>query len=111
MQFRTSTVAGLFTVCPMIRRLDASIAPQFKTQMLEFIDAGHHRVALDLSEIEFIDSTGLGALVVIRKALEGRGELVIRGVQPNVWPLFRLTRMDKIFRIDADKEARVAQNR
>jgi anti-sigma B factor antagonist len=80
-------------------RVDARLAGDFKRQLLDAIDAGHGRIALDLSAVEFIDSSGLGAIVSALKHLGNRGDLVIVGARPAVHNLFRLTRMDKVFRM------------
>lgn len=80
-------------------RVDAGVAGDFKRQLLDVVDAGHDRIALDLSEVEFIDSSGIGAIVAAFKSLGGRGELIIVGARPAVQNLFRLTRLDKVFRM------------
>jgi anti-sigma B factor antagonist len=81
------------------QRVDARLAGEFKQRLITMIDAGHPLIALDLSEVEFIDSSGLGAIVSALKQLNGRGDLVIVGARPAVVNLFRLTRMDKVFRM------------
>jgi anti-sigma B factor antagonist len=81
------------------QRVDARLAGEFKQQLLALVEAGHPRIALDLSEVDFIDSSGLGAIVGALKQVSGRGDLVIFGVKPAVMNLFRLTRMDKVFRL------------
>ena len=43
--------------------VDVHSAPQLRDRLIEVIDAGHSRVVVDLSWLQFIDSTGLGALV------------------------------------------------
>ena len=80
-------------------RLTAVAAPEFKQQVLAQIEAGHTRLVLDLSNVSFIDSTGLGALVGILKRIGNRGDVTISGLQPAPAQMFRLTRMDKVFRI------------
>lgn len=80
-------------------RVDARIAGEFKQELLAAVDAGHARIALDLSAVEFIDSSGLGAIVSARKHLGDRGDLVIVGARPAVHNLFRLTRLDQVFRM------------
>jgi anti-sigma B factor antagonist len=86
-------------------RLDAASAPQFRQQMREIIDADQRRLILDLGKVSFIDSSGLGALVATLKALEGGRELFLCGVTENVMHLFRLTHMDKVFRLYPDVTA------
>lgn len=84
---------------PVDQRVDARLAGEFKQRLIALIDAGHPLIALDLSEVEFIDSSGLGAIVSALKQLNGRGDLVIAGARPAIANLFRLTRMDKVVRM------------
>lgn len=80
-------------------RFEAKSATDFKDRMLEILQVEGKPLVLDLSAVEFMDSTALGALVAVYKqARQGLG-LQISGVHPNVLSLFQLTRMDKIFTI------------
>ena len=56
-------------VAPKVRRLDASVAPAFRQAVLQLVEGGDTRVVLDLARLEFLDSSGLGAMVSILKAL------------------------------------------
>lgn len=89
-------------------RFDASNAPMVKERFAALIGSGHQRIALDISAVEFIDSSGLSAAVWALKRLGADGELVISGVQGTVMSIFRLTRLDKVFRIFPDKKTAVA---
>jgi anti-sigma B factor antagonist len=80
-------------------RLDASSAPALKKRITALIGSGHHRIALDLSEVEFIDSSGLSALVSALRQLQGDGDLVLIGPRSTVLSMFKLTRLDRVFRI------------
>ena len=91
------------------KRVDASRAPLFKDEMTRRIEAGHTRLVLDLSGVEFVDSSGLGAIVACLKRLGPRGDLAIAGAKGPVSRLFTLTRMDKVFRLHDTVEAAVAQ--
>lgn len=87
-------------------RLDAHVAVDFKTTMTQLIDAGHARIALNFSATEFIDSSGLGAIVSALKYQGQRGELVLCELQDATASMFKLTRMDKVFSIFAkEREA------
>lgn len=85
-------------------RLDASIAPEFKVQMEELINAGNKQIIMDLSSLTFMDSSSLGALVGILKCLGSDGKMIVVGVGGVVMDLFRLTRMDKVFTLVGDME-------
>jgi anti-sigma B factor antagonist len=86
------------------RRLDAEIAGEFKKKMAEKIRSGATRVAVDLSKVEFVDSSGLGALVSSLKTAGKEGDVVVFGARKNVTPLFALTRMDHVFKMSASEE-------
>ena len=90
------------------QRVDARVASEFKQQLLAAVNAGHGLIALDLSDVDFIDSSGLGAIVSALKHLGDRGDLVIVGARPAVCNLFRLTRMDKVFRMYAGEADAIA---
>ncbi len=79
-------------------RLDASIAIQFK-DVFRTLTAGGGDVILNLSDVEFLDSSGLGAIVAVYKALgEGR-TMALAGLQPPVEKVMTLTRMNAVFPI------------
>ncbi|MEO1703852.1 MAG: STAS domain-containing protein [Pseudomonadota bacterium] len=83
-------------------RIDAAVAIQFKDAMRAQTDGGPERVVLDLSEVSFIDSSGLGAVVAAKKLLNGSHVLELAGLTPVVAKVFKLTRMDTIFTVHAD---------
>lgn len=80
-------------------RLDAAIAIQFKDRMREILQQPSPLVVLDLSDVAFLDSSGLGAIVAVMKGLMAGRKLALRGLTPNVEKVFRLTRMDSVFTI------------
>ncbi|NOD32991.1 MULTISPECIES: STAS domain-containing protein [unclassified Ruegeria] len=80
-------------------RIDAAMAIQFKEDMRAETENGADRVVLNLSGVEFIDSSGLGAIVASMKQLGKDRRLDLAGPQPVVQKVFRLTRMDTVFRL------------
>jgi anti-sigma B factor antagonist len=82
-------------------RIDAAVAIRFKEDMRAQTDGGPDRVILDLSAVQFIDSSGLGAIVASMKQLAGHRRLDLAGLTPVVEKVFRLTRMDSVFRLYA----------
>jgi len=104
MQIQEEKLADTLVVKPLVKRIDASFAPEFKAVMLDRIGSGNVKILLELSEVDFIDSSGLGAIVSILKALAGRGGIAICGLRETVGAVFRLSHMDKIFRIFPSKE-------
>lgn len=112
MEFLSKKVGDVLVVKPLMERIDASVSMQFKAAVLDMINGESRKMVLDLSEIDFIDSSGLGALIAIWKALSHtQGRLVLCGVSVLVMNLFTLTRMDKVLPIFAgEKEAIQALN-
>lgn len=80
-------------------RIDAAAAIRFKDRMRELTSNGAPHVVLDLSQVDFIDSSGLGAIVAAMKQLGSTRRLDLAGLTPNVDKVFRLTRMDSVFTI------------
>jgi anti-sigma B factor antagonist len=94
----TSTMADQAQIVTVnAERIDAAMAIQFKEDMRVETDGGAERVILDLSEVEFIDSSGLGAIVAAMKQLGSGRKMDLAGLTPMVDKVFRLTRMDTVF--------------
>ena len=93
----------LVRVCE--ERLDAVSAIRFKDRLRELAGEGPGRVILDMGQVEFLDSSGLGAVVAAMKLLGPDRRLELAGLTPPVERVFRLTRMDGVFVIHADAEA------
>jgi anti-sigma B factor antagonist len=101
-------VGEVLIVHPTQPRLDAHEAESFKDHMGQRIRAGHVQLVLDLSQVEFIDSSGLGAIVASLKMLGGTGSLRLCGIRETILSLFKLTRMDRVFPIFATQEEALA---
>ena len=99
MQLVHEKTGKVIVVKPLENRMDATIAVDFKTQMRALISEGQELFVLDLSEVDFVDSSGLGAIVASLKMLEGKGDMVIAGAGERVMSLFKLTRMDRVFEV------------
>lgn len=99
---------NVLIVRPREQALDAYAAPGFRDRMAELIQQGHRAIVLNLSDVNFLDSTGLGAIVSSLKRLEGRGVMVICGAGEMVTDVFRLTRMDRVFPLVASTDEALA---
>lgn len=89
---------------PLSSRLDAGNAPEFKSRMVDYILQDNMYIAMDLSEVEFMDSSGLSALLSTVKTIGNKGRLEFFGVLPNVAKLFSITRLDRgVFKIHEDR--------
>ncbi|WP_375688704.1 STAS domain-containing protein [Pseudooceanicola sp. LIPI14-2-Ac024] len=92
---------GILVVSVNEDRIDAAAAIQFKDAMREVTANGTGRVVLDLAQVVFIDSSGLGAIVAVMKELGDDRRLELAAMQTNVDRVFRLTRMDSVFPVHA----------
>ena len=70
MQITTHLIEDWKVVTPDQNRLDAYVSDEFKKRLVEAIDDGTKKVILDLSGIEFMDSSGLGAIVFCFQKIE-----------------------------------------
>lgn len=101
MQIRTEVYGDMLVVIAQENRIDAAGAIQFKERMREAVATPARRVILDMSAVNFLDSSGLGAVVAVMKLLGPSRTLELSGLTPTVEKVFRLTRMDTIFTIHA----------
>ena len=90
------------------KRLTASVSAEFKQAMGDVIDKGCPHLVVDFSGVEFMDSSGLGALVAVRKMVDSEGSLKLCGINEQVMSLFKLTRMTQIFDIFDDTDQALA---
>ena len=79
--------------------LDVSTISSFRSLYEEFLDKSA-RIVLDMSEVEFIDSTGLGGLLsLMRMCIERNGDMHLICLQEQVLSMLRLVRMNKVISI------------
>ena len=106
MPFTAQSRGDVVVVRIHARRLDVRVVPEFKTKLVHLVQSGHERIVMDMAALEFIDSSGMGALIAGLKALGGHGEMVLCGITPRLLSLFTLTHVDKLFHIvDSVEEA------
>ncbi|MGB7316367.1 MAG: STAS domain-containing protein [Planktotalea sp.] len=96
----TSEVSGDFQIIKVQdKRIDAAAAIQFKDNIRALTNEQEGPVVLDLSEVDFVDSSGLGAIVAAMKFLGSERPLHLAGLTPIVAKVFALTRMERVFKI------------
>ncbi len=81
-------------------RLDAHNAGELKTELQRLYVEGRKNVLVDMKDVRFIDSSGLGALVSgFKNAISHQGSLKLSSLQPQVKSMFELTRLHRVFEI------------
>jgi anti-sigma B factor antagonist len=101
LELSSKTAGHLKIISVDADRIDAAIAIEFKKNMRAQTDDGPKTIVLDLSQVNFIDSSGLGAIVAAMKHMGQDRKLILAGLNPNVDKVFRLTRMDSVFSLFA----------
>lgn len=82
------------------KRLDAYNSGEFKNRITRLIEEGNINLIIDLGDVSFIDSSGLGALLSGYKNVSShQGSLTLSGLQSQVQSLFELTRLHRVFKI------------
>ncbi|MEV6283677.1 anti-sigma factor antagonist [Kribbella sp. NPDC051770] len=95
LELDTSGPGPLVRVCG---DLDLETAPEL-TGLLKTL-LGAHPIVVDLAEVEFMDSSGLGVLVGAHKeSLAHGGALVVVGPRPRIQKILRITKLDKVFTV------------
>lgn len=103
------TAAGDVPVVAVSGEVDVYSAPTLKEKLTQQLQTGASALVVDLSEVAFLDSTGLGALVEARAAAtEAGGALPIVCNQERILKLFTITGLDGVFAIHSTVDDAVA---
>jgi len=89
---------GPWTVVRVSGELDLHTSPQLRDHALALLGEPPVRIALDMSDVSFMDSSSLGMLVTCLKRVRERdGRLVLAGVNGSPQKVFTLTGLDRVF--------------
>lgn len=85
--------------------VDVYTSPTLKERLVETVDDGCFNILVDMRDVGFIDSSGLGVLVSgLRRVKENGGTMRLVCTKENILKIFRITGLDKVFPIFADVE-------
>lgn len=80
--------------------VDVYTAPQLKQQMISLLEGGSKQMVVDLTKVEYLDSTALGVLIGgLKRMRETDGNMVLVCPSPRIRRVFEITGLDKIFDI------------
>ena len=97
------------TVVHLGGEIDVYTAPLVREKLDEQIQGGRTRLVVDLTDVTFLDSTGLGVLVGRLKLARTRGgSMRLVGKDDRVLKVFSITCLDKVFEINPDLDAALA---
>ena len=104
-----STVSRLADGTAVIRpegRLNMVSADRLRDGIETLVSDGCARIVVDLAQISFMDSSGLGALIAgLKKARQASGDLRIAAANDQVATVLRLTNLDRVLRSHDSVEA------
>ena len=89
-------------------RLVAADTPEARENLKAIVEAGNGKLIVDLSGLNFIDSSGLSVLISAFKLIRVKGDrMQLTGISKNVQSLLELTRLSEIFEMFATTEAAI----
>lgn len=87
------------------RDLDLYNVPALRKLFMDCIEEKEANFVLDCSQMNFIDSTGLGELASLMKTIRGyKGTITIHGLKNHINKIFTLTGLNTIFNIEGDED-------
>ena len=103
MEIKTSQ----FKHCDVVKvtgRIDSSTSPKLAEALAQLHDAGHYKIVMDFTDVEFISSAGLRVLISTLKTCRryNRGDLHLAGLPENIYSVFDLAGFNSIFKICDD---------
>jgi anti-sigma B factor antagonist len=96
----TTRAEGDRTVVQVGGEIDVYTAPKLREQLVDLVNAGQYHLVVDMENVEFLDSTGLGVLVGGLKRVRAHdGSLRLVCTQERILKIFRITGLTKVFPI------------
>jgi anti-sigma B factor antagonist len=100
---------GDHTIVVVGGEIDVYTAPKLREQLIDLVAAGSYHIVVDMENVEFLDSTGLGVLVGGLKRVRAHdGSLRLVCTQERILKIFRITGLTKVFPIHASVDEAVA---
>lgn len=88
-----------------VSELEAKV---IENELLAAAEGASWKMAVDMSEVRFLTSAGIGTLVTLHKSCRaGGGKMAVFGLAPEIVELLRITKLDRVFTIAADRAAAV----
>jgi anti-sigma B factor antagonist len=104
-RIKTSDVERGVTRVHLVGEVDIASAKQLQQALGDLVRDGHTRLLVDLTDVSFIDSTGLGVLLhTVRQLRRRRGRLAVLCPDPTMRALFELVGHNLLFPVDETLE-------
>jgi anti-sigma B factor antagonist len=80
--------------------VDLKTSPQLRDELLEVVGQAPEKIVVDLSQVRYMDSSGVGTIVEAKRRADSNGAtILLAGLQPRVRSVFEITQLDKFFTI------------
>lgn len=87
-------------IAPQEENLNSAVAPQLKSEFVILANEGINNLVLDLSDVKYVDSSGLSAILTARRLWSNLGSFVVTGVQHDaVRRLVEISKVDSVLTI------------
>ena len=107
LSLNTRTV-GDRTVVEVGVEIDVYTAPKLREALIELVQGGTYDIVVDMEQVEFLDSTGLGVLVGgLKRVRSHDGSMTLVCTQERLLKIFRITGLTRVFEIHPDVDAAV----
>ncbi|EAY24929.1 anti-anti-sigma factor, putative [Microscilla marina ATCC 23134] len=81
-------------------KMDATLSPELKSTFVTLNAEGAKNFVIDLSKVKYVDSSGLGALLIAnRLCMDAKGTMVLTGITDHVMKLIKISQLDKVLKI------------
>ncbi len=105
LSLQTREVSGR-TIVAVGGEIDVYTAPKLRDKITELVAEGHHELVIDMENVDFLDSTGLGVLVGgLKKVRAHDGSMELICSQDRLLKIFRITGLAKVFTIHESESA------
>lgn len=100
---------SLLVAAGLPKRFDYTVCPDFQRDVASFLDPLPPALILDMTGVEFLDSSAIGSLITIRnRLLPGGGVLALCSIAEAVARVLRIADLGKVFAIHPDLETALA---
>lgn len=101
--------AGDWTVVEVGGEIDVATAPRLREQLIALVNDRRHHLVVDLDQVDFIDSTGLGVLIgALKRVRTNDGELVLVCTERRILKVFEITGLLNVFAVHPSVDAATA---
>jgi len=105
LEVTTRCIGDHVAIVDLHGEMDVYTTPRAKETMLELLEKGYYHLVVNLQGTDYLDSTALGLLVgTLKRARERGGDLHLVAPGARIRRLLEITRLDKVFPIDASEQ-------